>query len=103
MTTTTASSTANSAAVPAPTADAGRKGMQARARGAGDRRRGGPRAARTCSITSGRSRALPGMADDIIGAQTKEVEQMRGWRSAWYGSAGTSDDSMHGHGSEEDE
>lgn len=39
-------------------------------------------------LKSGEQPALRTMADDIIEAQTKEIEQMRGWRKAWYGSAG---------------
>ncbi|MEO8689335.1 MAG: DUF305 domain-containing protein [Solirubrobacteraceae bacterium] len=38
-------------------------------------------------LKSGEQPALRTMADDIIGAQTKEIEQMREWRKAWYGSA----------------
>ena len=39
-------------------------------------------------LKKGEQPALRTMADDIIEAQTKEIEQMRGWRKAWYGSAG---------------
>ena len=44
----------------------------------------------------GEQPALRRMADDIISAQTDEIAQMRKWRKAWYGSAGSSGDSMHG-------
>jgi uncharacterized protein (DUF305 family) len=40
-------------------------------------------------IKSGEQPALRKMAQDIIDAQTKEIAQMREWRKAWYGSAGT--------------
>ena len=39
-------------------------------------------------LKNGEQPALRPMADDIIEAQTKGIEQMRGWRKAWYGSAG---------------
>jgi uncharacterized protein (DUF305 family) len=39
-------------------------------------------------LKKGEQPALRTMADDIIEAQTKEIEQLRGWRMAWYGSAG---------------
>ncbi len=38
-------------------------------------------------LMKGEQPALRTMADDIIEAQTKEIEQMREWRKAWYGSA----------------
>ena len=44
----------------------------------------------------GEQPALRRMADDIISAQTDEIAQMRKWRKTWYGSAGSSGDSMHG-------
>jgi uncharacterized protein (DUF305 family) len=37
-------------------------------------------------LKKGEQPALRTMADDIIEAQTKEIEQMREWRKAWYGS-----------------
>jgi uncharacterized protein (DUF305 family) len=47
-------------------------------------------------LQKGEQPALRKMANDIISAQTDEIAQMRKWRKAWYGSAGTSGDSMHG-------
>jgi uncharacterized protein (DUF305 family) len=56
-------------------------------------------------LQKGEQPALRKMANDIISAQTDEIAQMRKWRDAWYGSAGSagssmhgSDDSMHGDG-----
>jgi uncharacterized protein (DUF305 family) len=47
-------------------------------------------------LQKGEQPALRKMANDIISAQTDEITQMRKWRKAWYGSAGSSGDSMHG-------
>jgi uncharacterized protein (DUF305 family) len=47
-------------------------------------------------LRKGEQPGLRKMAHDIIGAQTDEIAQMRRWRKAWYGSAGSSSDSMHG-------
>jgi uncharacterized protein (DUF305 family) len=47
-------------------------------------------------LKRGEQPGLRKMADDIISAQTKEIARMRAWRKAWYGSAGSSEDSMHG-------
>jgi uncharacterized protein (DUF305 family) len=47
-------------------------------------------------LEKGEQPALRKMANDIISAQTDEIAQMRKWRKAWYGSAGSSGDSMHG-------
>jgi hypothetical protein len=47
-------------------------------------------------LKKGEQPGLRKMADDIISAQTDEIAQMRKWRKAWYGSAGSSGDSMHG-------
>jgi len=47
-------------------------------------------------LKKGEQPALRKMADDIISAQTDEIAQMRKWRKAWYGSAGSYGDSMHG-------
>ena len=47
-------------------------------------------------LKKGEQPGLRKMADDIISAQTDEIAQMRRWRKAWYGSAGSSGDSMHG-------
>ena len=47
-------------------------------------------------LQKGEQPALRNMANDIISAQTDEIAQMRKWRKAWYGSAGSSGDSMHG-------
>jgi uncharacterized protein (DUF305 family) len=47
-------------------------------------------------LQEGEQPALRKMADGIISAQTDEIAQMRKWRQAWYGSAGSSGDSMHG-------
>ncbi len=47
-------------------------------------------------LKKGERPALRKMANDIISAQTDEIAQMRKWRKAWYGSAGSSGDSMHG-------
>jgi uncharacterized protein (DUF305 family) len=47
-------------------------------------------------LDKGEQPALRKMANDIISAQTGEIAQMRKWRKAWYGSAGSSGDSMHG-------
>jgi uncharacterized protein (DUF305 family) len=49
-------------------------------------------------LKQGEQPALRKMGDDIIAAQTKEIAQMRKWRKAWYGSAGSSDASTHGSG-----
>jgi uncharacterized protein (DUF305 family) len=38
-------------------------------------------------LAKGTQGALRKMADDIIGAQTKEIAQMKQWRKDWYGSA----------------
>ena len=55
-------------------------------------------------LEKGEQAALRKMANDIIGAQTKEIAEMRKWRKAWYGSAGSDDDGMHGagHGGEDE-
>ena len=47
-------------------------------------------------LKKGEQPGLRKMADDIISTQTDEIAQMRKWRKAWYGSAGSSGDSMHG-------
>jgi uncharacterized protein (DUF305 family) len=47
-------------------------------------------------LAKGRQPALREMAQDIIDAQTKEIEQMRDWRKSWYGSAGSSGHSVGG-------
>ena len=49
-------------------------------------------------LAKGEQPGLRKMANDIISAQTKEIAQMRDWRKAWYGSAGSSADPMEdGH------
>jgi uncharacterized protein (DUF305 family) len=47
-------------------------------------------------LNKGEQPALRRMANDIVSAQTDEIAQMRKWRKAWYGSTGSSGDSMHG-------
>jgi uncharacterized protein (DUF305 family) len=47
-------------------------------------------------LKKGEQPALRKMANDIISAQTDEIAQMRKWRKAWYGSAGSPGNSMHG-------
>jgi uncharacterized protein (DUF305 family) len=47
-------------------------------------------------LKKGEQPGLRKMGNDIIAAQTKEIAQMRQWRKAWYGSAGSSDPSTHG-------
>jgi uncharacterized protein (DUF305 family) len=50
-------------------------------------------------LESGKQPALRKMAQDIIDAQTREIAQMREWRRAWYGSAGSGGhEAMHGDG-----
>ena len=49
-------------------------------------------------LANGNQPALHDMAEDIIGAQTKEIDQMKQWRETWYGSAKVPMD-MDGHGS----
>ena len=46
-------------------------------------------------LADGENPTLRGLAEDIIAAQRREIEQMRKWRAAWYGDDG----SMHGGGS----
>ena len=43
-------------------------------------------------LKKGEQPGLRKMANDIISAQTDEIAQMRKWRKAWYGSAGSSGD-----------
>jgi uncharacterized protein (DUF305 family) len=38
-------------------------------------------------LAKGEQPALRRMAEDIIGAQAREIDQMKQWRRAWYGSA----------------
>jgi uncharacterized protein (DUF305 family) len=47
-------------------------------------------------LRTGEQPALRKLAHDIIRTQTEEIVQMRKWRKAWYGSAGSSGDSTHG-------
>lgn len=47
-------------------------------------------------LAKGKNPTLRGLAEDIVAAQEREIAQMRRWRGKWYGSAGSSDDSMHG-------
>jgi uncharacterized protein (DUF305 family) len=47
-------------------------------------------------LAKGKNPTLRGLAEDIVAAQEREIAQMRDWRKAWYGSAGSSDDSMRG-------
>jgi uncharacterized protein (DUF305 family) len=49
-------------------------------------------------LKQGEQPGLRELAGDIIAAQTKEIAQMRAWRKAWYGSAGSSAASTHGSG-----
>ena len=42
-------------------------------------------------LADGESPAIRDLAEDIVSAQEREIEQMRKWRAAWYGD----DDSMH--------
>lgn len=49
-------------------------------------------------LEHGEQPGLRKLGTDIIGAQTKEIAQMRAWRKAWYGSAGRSGASTHGSG-----
>jgi uncharacterized protein (DUF305 family) len=53
-------------------------------------------------LGKGEQPALRNMAKNIIGAQTKEIAQMRRWRKAWYGSTRSGDDDMHGGGHDAD-
>ena len=39
-------------------------------------------------LKKGEQPALRKIANDVIGSQSKEIARMRGWRKAWYGSAG---------------
>lgn len=50
-------------------------------------------------LAKGKNPTLRGLAEDITAAQEREIAQMREWRKARYGSAGTPDDSMHGSNS----
>jgi uncharacterized protein (DUF305 family) len=52
-------------------------------------------------LKKGEQPALRKMAEDIIGAQTEEIAQMKQWRKAWYGSAKVPTN-MSGHGSMRD-
>ena len=45
-------------------------------------------------LKKGEQPALRNLAKDIVSAQTDEIAQMRNWRKAWYGSAGSSGNSM---------
>ena len=49
-------------------------------------------------LAEGENATLRGLAEDIVAAQEHEIAQMREWREAWYGSAGSmmheSEDSM---------
>jgi uncharacterized protein (DUF305 family) len=47
-------------------------------------------------LAKGENPTLRGLAEDIVAAQEREIAQMREWREAWYGSAGSSGESMHG-------
>ena len=38
-------------------------------------------------LAKGTQPALRNMAEDIISAQRKEIDQMKQWRKTWYGSA----------------
>jgi hypothetical protein len=38
-------------------------------------------------LAKGSQPALRDMAEKIISAQTKEIDQMKQWRETWYGSA----------------
>ena len=54
-------------------------------------------------LAQGENETLPKLAEDIISAQNREIEQMQMWRKDWYGSetAGSDDGSM-GHDSTEE-
>lgn len=41
-------------------------------------------------LSKGENATLRKLAEDIIGAQKREIDQMRSWRQKWYGSAGAS-------------
>jgi uncharacterized protein (DUF305 family) len=48
-------------------------------------------------LDEGEHKGLRKLAGDIITAQEREIEQMRGWRKAWFGGAATGGD-HGGHG-----
>jgi uncharacterized protein (DUF305 family) len=49
-------------------------------------------------LERGENAQLREMANEIIRAQTKEIEQMRAWRKKWYGSVAATGETMDDHG-----
>jgi uncharacterized protein (DUF305 family) len=54
-------------------------------------------------LDKGENDTLRKLAEDIISAQNREIEQMRKWREEWYGSAGTSSKDSEESGGHVDE
>jgi uncharacterized protein (DUF305 family) len=53
-------------------------------------------------LANGKDDTLRKLAEDIIAAQNREIEQMQAWRKDWYGAeTGDGDDGTMGHGSME--
>ena len=48
-------------------------------------------------LDKGENDTLRKLAEDIISAQNREIEQMRKWREQWYGSSGAEGESSGGH------